>query len=100
MTFADELAANRRLAILRLLVEGGGRSNDSVLEMCLRRMGHHAGLTRAYVREQLRFLESADLVTIEMVEARIMVAKLSRRGGDVVTGAVSFEGVAAPNYGD
>lgn len=98
--YAEELAANRRLCILKLLEESRGQANESVLEMGLKLLGHHAGMTRDYVREQLRFLEKASLIRIEYFNDRVMVAHLLGRGADVASGAIDCDGVAQPGFGD
>lgn len=99
MTYAEILAADRRLCILKLLVEGGGRSNESVLQKGLEMLGHHAGLDRAYVREQLAFLERAGCIRIEYFADRVMVAHLNERGHSVAKGVITCEGIAAPEFG-
>ena len=97
--YADALAANRRLCILKLLVEDRGSSNDSVLEMALKSLGHHAGMDRAYVRDQLRFLETAGCLRIEFFKDQVMVARINDRGAAVASGAIRCEGVAEPSFG-
>jgi hypothetical protein len=100
VSYADKLAANRRLAILKLLMEARGSSNESVLEMALREMGHHAEMTRVYVRAQLTFLERAGCIRIEFFNDKVMVAHLTERGASVATGAIRCDGVAEPGFGD
>lgn len=99
MSYAESLKANRRLCILKLLIEDGGHSNESVLEMALRALGHHAGLDRAYVRELIRFLEEAGCLVIEFFKDKVMVVRITERGVSVARGSISCEGVAAPGMG-
>lgn len=99
MSYPDFLDADRRLCILRLLVEGEGHSNESVLESCLKMLGHYVGLDRAYVREQLRKLEQMGCVTIEYFRDTVMVAHITERGVAVVEGRSRVEGIARPAMG-
>jgi len=99
VSYADELKANRRLCILRLLVEERGHSNESVLELALRSLGHHAGLDRAYVRDQLTFLETAGAITIKYFKDRLMVVQLTERGASAASGAITIDGIAEPGFG-
>jgi hypothetical protein len=98
--YAEALAANRRLCILKLLVEARGSSNESVLQLGLEQLGHRAGLDRPYVREQLRFLETAGCIRIEFFQDKVMVAYLTERGASVASGVIPCDGVAAPGFGD
>lgn len=99
MTYAEELKADRRLCILRLLLEQEGSANDRVLEIGLLALGHRAGLDRAYVRDLIRFLETAACVTVEMFRDTVMVANLTDRGAAVAEGRIRCEGVARPSFG-
>lgn len=98
--FAQALTANRRLCLLRLLVEARGTSNESVLQLGLQQLGHRMGVDRPYVREQLRFLETAGCLKIEFFQDKVMVAQLTERGASVASGAIACDGVAEPGFGD
>ena len=99
MSYADHIAADRRLCILKLLVEDEGHSNESVLETGLIALGHRAGLDREYVRAQLRALEEFGAITVEFYRDRVMVAHITKRGVAAANGRVKIEGVAAPSMG-
>lgn len=95
-TFADHVAADRRLVILRLLLEGGGTAGESVLEKGLNMLGHRVGVTRDLVRSELRYLAERDALQIEFYQDKIMIATLTRRGADCAGGNVKIDGVATP----
>lgn len=99
MSYAEHLAAERRLAVLQLLVEDRGQSNEQVLERALLAMGHSAGMTRAYVRALLTFLETVGCVTIEFFRDQLMVAKITDRGQAVARGSIDVAGIASPQLG-
>ena len=98
-SYAQLVAADRRLCILRLLVEARGSSNESVLQKALEALGHLAEMSRDYVRDQLRFLETAGLVRIDYYNDRVMVAHILERGAAVARGSISCDGVAEPSFG-
>lgn len=99
MSYRDLVAADRRLCILRLLVEDGGHANESVLEQALEALGHRAGMERAVVRQYLRDLESVGCITIDFYRDKIMVASITERGVKVARGQVTVDGVKQPSPG-
>jgi hypothetical protein len=99
MSYSKHLAANRRLAMLKLLVEDCGHANDSVLELALRELGHRKELDRAAVRQLMRDLEERACVTIDVVRDTVMVAHLTQRGRLAAAGDISIDGVASPHGG-
>lgn len=99
MSYRDLVAADRRLCILRLLVEDGGHANESVLEQALEALGHRAGMERAVVRQYLRDLEQVDCLTIDLYRDKIMVASITERGVKVARGQVTVDGVKQPSPG-
>ena len=97
MSFADELAADRRLVILRALSEdvSGGTANENVLQLALRAFGHQVG--RDMVRADLEFLREHQLVTLEKIDGmrtEIWIGKLLPAGEDVAYGKSRHPGVA------
>lgn len=93
--YADLVAADVRLVILRTLAEDPGYSlNESILQDVLGMFGHH--LTRDRVRTELRWLQEQGLVTVETVAGSILVARLTGRGADVASGAAHVDGVKKP----
>lgn len=83
-----------RLAILRLLKDGGRRANDSVIYDTLPHLGLHP--SRDQVRGELHWLAEQGLV--ECREAgSLLVVDLSQRGLDVALGRVVVSGVRPPS---
>lgn len=97
--FAEFLAQDRRLAILRLLVEARGSASESVIQKGLRALGHRVGVDRDVVRADFRFLEEAGLCVVEFFQDKVMIAEISRRGVAVADGQIMVEGVAEPSMG-
>lgn len=100
MSFVETLAEHRRISILRLLVDTGGKGNESVLTDALEALGLDAGLTRAKVREDLRFLERAGAIRIEWYGDTLAVAHLLERGADIAAGRVIVDGIKRPSLGE
>ena len=97
MSFTDELAADRRLIILRALSEdvSGGTANENVLALALRAFGHQVG--RDLVRADLQFLKDHRLIAVETLQgmrAEIWIGKLLPAGEDVAYGKTRHPGVA------
>lgn len=99
MSYRDVVDADRRLCMLRLLLEDGGHGNESVLEKGLEALGHRSGLERSVVRDYMRFLETAGLITVDYYRDKIMVAAITERGVKVARGQVTVDGVAQPSLG-
>lgn len=97
--YADFLAEDRRLVILRFLKDVGGHANESVIETALKQFGHKVGVTRDVVRDDLRFLAGADCAVTEMVAGQVMVASITRRGVSAAEGHIQVEGVKSPSVG-
>lgn len=99
MSFAEHIAASRRLNLLKLIAEDGGQSNDGALLTAMRMIGDRQALDKASVRQLLRELEERDCLTIEMARDTIMVVKITERGRMAIAGDVSIGGVASPHEG-
>lgn len=95
--FEKQLQADRRLCILRLLKEAGGRANDSILRAGLEALGH-VKLSREKVREDIRFLIGGGLLVDEFI-GEIQVVDITRRGVEVAEGRVVAEGIKRPSIG-
>ncbi len=93
MSLRDLLEEDRRLVILRSLVDVGGEANESILNDCLDAYGHR--VSRDQVRAQLAWLQEQGVVTIEMVGS-YMVASLTGRGQDVAEGRCVVPGIKKP----
>lgn len=100
MSYAERLDADRRLAILQLLVQDEGHSNESVIEVGLLDLAHRRGVDRAYVRDQLRTLEKAGAIRLEFYRDTVMVAHLTERGVAIADGRVRVDGISKPALGE
>lgn len=94
--YADFLSQDRRLVILRILVEMPAyRANSSVLHTVLQEWGHEP--TRDQVKTELRWLQEQQLVTLDEVgDGAVLLAKLTERGADVAAGRARVDGVKRP----
>jgi hypothetical protein len=97
MSYTETLAAERRRAILSLLVQDAGRGNERVLFQALRAVGLGAGLEPGDVRELLRWLAARDCLTIALVHETMMVATITDRGRLAEDGSIKIDGVAPPS---
>ncbi len=97
MTFAERIAQDRRLVILKLLERTPGYSaNESLLDLALEDFGHRT--SRDQVRTDLCWLEEQELVTTEEI-AGVMIAIATRRGLDAARGKAIVPGVRRPAPG-
>ncbi|MNR17126.1 hypothetical protein D3C85_1337680 [compost metagenome] len=94
--YANFLSADRRLVILRILVEMPGyRANSSVLYTALQEWGHEP--TRDQVKSELRWLQEQQLVELdEVADGAVLLAKVTERGADVAEGRARVDGVKRP----
>lgn len=99
MSYKEQVTADRRLAILELLMQDHGAGNERVIEVGLTSLGHRVGVDRAYVREQIKFLETAGCVTVDLFRDTIMVATITERGAKVSKGFITVDGVTQPTPG-
>jgi hypothetical protein len=92
--YAQFLAEDRRLVILRILAEiPSYRTNSSVLTQLLANFGHSP--SRDQVKTELHWLQEQGLVAIDDV-SDVLVATLSERGADVASGRATVPGVKKP----
>ena len=95
MNYAEHIAADQRLVILRLLVEANSyKANSAVLTMRMDHLGH--AVSRDVVRSHLAWLAEQGLVSIDEPVPQLLVATLSARGDDVVRGRAVVPGVSRP----
>lgn len=99
MKFQEFVTEDRRLVILRLLVECGGELNESVIHEGCRSAGHSHGVTRDLIREDIGWLKERDLIHTEFFAETVTVAKITRRGVDVANGDLHVDGVKRPSMG-
>jgi len=94
MNFADLVASDIRLVVLRLLAEDAGYSlNEFVLVEALAMFGHK--VSRDRLRTELSWLAEQGLIQVQDV-AGVKVAKLTARGADVACGAATCPGGKRP----
>lgn len=92
--YAERLAAERRRAILQLLVEVEGHANERTLFIALREMGLGTGLEAAGVRALIGDLEARMCITSSIYGETLLVAKITDRGRLVASGDVRIDGIA------
>lgn len=96
MNYADFMRQDRRLVILRLLADQvGGMLNDSVLQGLLERVGHT--VARDVVRADIAWLRDSQLIEVEEVMGRVLVATILERGCEVAAGRTTVSGVRKPS---
>lgn len=96
--FAAVLREHWRLTILRALAEMPSQgSNESTLTafVCL----FHPGTTRDQVRTEMQWLGEQGLLRVETIED-LMIARITKRGCDIASGAGMQPGVARPSPED
>jgi hypothetical protein len=93
MMFAQLIAKDIRLVMLRSMAEDGNSLNESMLHTILEMFGHT--ISRDRVRTEMRWLQEQGLVTIDQV-AGILVGRLTGRGADVAQGRCKIDGVKTP----
>lgn len=98
-SYAETVDADRRMKILKLMVEEGGQSNDGSLVTALRMIGDRKYLDQEAVRRLMRDLAERDCITIDMVRDTVMVGRITERGRMAVAGDVSIGGIAPPHNG-
>lgn len=96
-SYAELMDEDRRLVILRLLVDSGDyTSNEYLLQTALQRLGHAVGGER--LRADLAWLTEQGLITCEHL-AGVVVASLTPRGDDIAAGRERHPGVKRPRPG-
>jgi hypothetical protein len=89
--FTSFIAEDRRLQILRFLVELQGAANETVILTAMRHAGFAAS-TRSDIRADLEHLERIDAVARDWV-GEICVVKLTERGDELAHGRIAAGGV-------
>lgn len=94
-SFAQRLAAHRRISILRTLAAAPGYGgNDSLLQMMVEDFGLTA--SRDQVRSDLAWLRDQGLVTLREI-AGVYIAQSTTQGLDVAAGRITVPGVQRPS---
>lgn len=99
MSFRDGVEADRRLCVLRILVENGGAASESVIERALLALGERTDMDRDVVRRFLRELEQKTCIVINLYQDRVMVGEITRFGVAVSEGRRTVDGVSKPSLG-
>lgn len=89
----DILTEDRRLVILRSLLDCNSEANESILQDCLDAYGHN--VSRDLVRGLIDWLAEQNLVTVESLRG-FYVVTLTGRGQDVAEGRARVSGVKRP----
>ncbi|EHJ7193403.1 ArsR family transcriptional regulator [Salmonella enterica subsp. enterica serovar Victoria] len=89
----DILTEDRRLVILRSLLDCNNEANESILQDYLDAYGHN--VSRDVVRGQIDWLAEQNLVTVENLSG-FYVVTLTGRGQDVAEGRAKVSGVKRP----
>ena len=95
--FGEHLAEDRRLVILRVLLESAAfKANEYILQRMLETLGHVVSHDR--VRTDMAWLREQELVTVEVIGG-MHIATLTSRGDDVANGRSTQPGVKRPRAG-
>ncbi|QHM71657.1 ArsR family transcriptional regulator [Mixta intestinalis] len=89
----DILTEDRRLVILRSLMDCNNEANESILQDCLDAYGHN--VSRDLVRGLIDWLAEQGLVTVENLSG-FYVVTITGRGQDVAEGRAKVSGVKRP----
>lgn len=93
--FAEHLAQDRRLVVLRVLLESAAfTANEYILQSMLERLGHAVSGDR--LRTDLAWLVEQGLIAVDKV-ASVQIARLMARGEDVAHGRTIVPGVKRPS---
>lgn len=98
MNFETHVQEDRRLVILRLLVEAHGFSvNSSILQSAMREFAHN--VSRDLLHTELHWLAEQGLLKVEP-RMSVLIATLTARGADVAKGTAVVPGVKRPGPGE
>lgn len=92
--FAAELTEDRRLTLLRVLLESAQyTANEFILQTMLQNFGHLVSSDR--IHTDLAWLQEQELLSVT-VTAGVHIARLTVRGSDVANGLTTVPGVKRP----
>lgn len=95
--FAAHMAEDRRLVMLRVLLESTAyTTNEFLLQSMLEKFGHVVSTDR--VHTDLSWLAEQDLIAVDVV-GDVRIARLLTRGEDVARGRATVPGVKRPRAG-
>lgn len=94
MNFQEHMRADRRLVLLRVLLESPAYTcNEYLLQHMAEQLGHSASADT--ISTDLAWLQEQGLVKLETV-SDVRIAKLTTRGEDVARGRAEVPGVKRP----
>lgn len=99
MSFRDRVEADRRLIVLRILIENNGAASESSIERGLLDLGERTDMDRTTVRRFISELEERACVVVTMYQDRIMVPEITKLGVAVAEGRKTVDGVSKPSLG-
>lgn len=95
--FAADLTEDRRLTILRVLLESTQyTANEFIVQTMLKNFAHMVSVDRLHT--DLAWLQEQELITVR-VTANVRIATLTVRGADVAQGLTVVPGVKRPRIG-
>lgn len=95
--FADHMTADRRLVLLRVLLDSSAyTANEYILQQMAEQLGHVASAD--LIRTDLAWLREQGLISLDQV-ADVHIGRLSARGEDVARGRIEVPGVKRPRAG-
>lgn len=95
--FAADLTEDRRLTILRVLLESTQyTANEFIVQTMLKNFAHMVSVDRLHT--DLAWLQEQELITVH-VTANVRIATLTVRGADVAQGLTVVPGVKRPRIG-
>jgi len=98
MSFLDRVAASQRLHVLQLLEQDAGYShNQHIMAAGLTALGH--AVSTDEVRDHIRWLEKAGVLSVKDVQGIGLVATINDRGVEVTTGRLQVDGIERPRPG-
>lgn len=98
-TFSESLRENMRRVVLDLLEQAAGYNlSANMIRVGLAEFGHHPSTDQ--IETEMNWLAEQGYLSVEKRGENILVAKLTRRGADVVEGRAAVPGVAKQPIGD
>lgn len=92
----EKINEDRRLVILRLLVDFRGALNSSSLESAVRAWGHKY-IDRALIADDLQWLQARGCVSLDELGSHVVEAILTPKGERAATGEEWITGIARPS---
>ncbi len=94
LNIQEAFVAERRLTILRILLEVREAVPDVAMMHALHATARRVKVDREAVREDYKFLEELMCVTTDLVDDRVLEATITSRGALAAQGNIKIPGVA------